>query len=40
MDEVTERFEKIYYSTYDHLYRYLLLKSDTRETAEDILQSV
>lgn len=40
MDEVTERFEKIYNSTYDYLYKYLLLKSDTRETAEDILQSV
>ncbi len=40
MDEVTKRFEKIYNSTYDYLFKYLLLKSDTRETAEDILQSV
>lgn len=40
MDEVTKRFEKIYNSTYDYLYKYLILKADTRETAEDILQSV
>ena len=40
MDEITQRFEKIYNSTYDYLYKYLILKSDTRETAEDILQSV
>lgn len=40
MDEVKERFEKIYNSTYDYLYKYLLIKADTHETAEDILQSV
>jgi len=40
MDEVTQRFEKIYNGTYDYLYKYLLLKADTRETVEDILQSV
>lgn len=38
--ETAEQFEKIYNNTYDYLYKYLLLKADTHETAEDILQSV
>ena len=38
--EVRERFEKIYNSTYDYIYKFLIIKSDSRETAEDILQSV
>ena len=40
MDEVTQRFEMIYNNTYDYLYKYLLLKADSRETIEDILQNV
>lgn len=39
-NDVRERFEKIYNSTYDYIYKFLILKSDSRETAEDILQSV
>ena len=38
--EVRERFETIYNSTYDYIYKYLIIRSDTRETAEDVLQSV
>ena len=38
--EVRKRFEDIYNSTYDYIYKFLVLKSDSRETAEDILQSV
>jgi len=38
--EVRERFEQIYNSTYDYIYKFLIIKSDSRETAEDILQSV
>ena len=37
---VRERFEMIYNKTYDYIYKYLIIKSDSRETAEDILQSV
>lgn len=38
--EVKERFEKIYNSTYDYIYRFLAIKVSPREAAEDILQSV
>lgn len=38
--EVRERFEQIYNSTYDYIYKYLICKADSRETAEDMLQSV
>lgn len=33
-------FERIYGETYDYIYRFLLIKSDSREELEDILQSV
>lgn len=38
--EVREHFEKIYNNTYDNIYRFLIIKADKRETAEDILQNV
>ena len=39
-ENVRERFEMIYSKTYDYIYKYLIIKADSRETAEDILQSV
>ena len=39
-NEVRERFAKIYDANYDYIYKYLLVKTDSRETAEDILQNV
>lgn len=39
-ENVRERFEMIYNKTYDYIYKYLIVKADSRETAEDILQSV
>lgn len=38
--EVKERFEAVYNKTYDYINRFLLTKVSSRETAEDILQSV
>lgn len=38
--EVRESFEQIYNSTYDYIYKFLILKISPREAAEDILQSV
>lgn len=38
--EVKDRFEQIYNSTYDYIYKFLALKVSPRENAEDILQSV
>ena len=39
-NEVRERFEQVYNKTYDYINRFLLCKISSRETAEDILQSV
>lgn len=39
-ENVRERFEMIYNKTYDCIYKYLVVKADSRETAEDILQSI
>lgn len=39
-ENVRERFEMIYNKNYDYIYKYLIVKSDSRETAEDILQNV
>lgn len=38
--EARDSFERIYDSTYDYIYKFLILKVSSRETAEDILQSV
>ena len=42
MDEkqIKENFARIYDTNYDYIYKYLIIKSDSRETAEDILQNV
>ena len=39
-NEIRVRFETVYDKTYEYIYRFLLTKISTRETAEDILQSV
>ncbi|WP_295154553.1 RNA polymerase sigma factor [uncultured Ruminococcus sp.] len=38
--EIKQRFEQIYNSTYDYIYKYLICKADSQENAEDMLQSV
>lgn len=39
-NQINREFEKVYYNCYDYIYKYLLTKLSSRETVEDVIQSV
>ncbi len=39
-NQINREFEKVYYNCYDYIYKYLVTKIGSRETVEDVMQSV
>lgn len=39
-NQINWEFEKVYYSCYDYIYKYLVTRLGSRETVEDVIQNV